>query len=154
MQRIICVYIVSPGILWIYETDLTSWRLWEGLVGVGGVGWSGKGCVPVLSPRACPLPGGRSNRKSLLAAWAAPPMLLVGLSLPSARELGVAIVMWEGKWGSGGSEGGWSGWGGGCNGRGKEGWKWWNNCIRKDGIWVCEARYHAKAAWPMKKKTK
>lgn len=34
------------------------------------------------------MPGGRSGRRSLLGAWAAPPMLLVDRTRPSARESG------------------------------------------------------------------
>lgn len=73
---------------YIRETDLTPWKLGEGVAGCFG-----EGCVPALIPRACPLPGGRSDKRSLLAVWAAPPMLLADLRQLSVQESGVALAM-------------------------------------------------------------
>lgn len=92
----------------------------------GVTGWSGEGCIPALSPRACPLLGERSGRRSLLGERAAPPMLLVDQRLLSAQELGTP------------SDGGEVGLG--------EQWEregWWNSCIRKDGQSSVPGQVHA-----------
>lgn len=56
------------------------------------MGAVGEGCIPALSPRACPLPDGRSDRRSLLGVWAAPPMLLVALRLLSAQQSCASVM--------------------------------------------------------------
>lgn len=81
-------------------------QIWLHWVWGRAAGWSGEGCIPALSPRACPMPGGRSDRRSLLGVWAAPPMLLVDLTPWSAQESGAAVmggwgVQWKVGWGCG-----------------------------------------------------
>lgn len=127
----------------IYRSHLQliySWlgsmrQIWHHRDWVGATDWSGEGCIPVLSPRACPLPGGRSDRRSLLGEWAEPPMLLVDQRPLSAQESGRR--WWEGKWV-------WE-----CDGRGRE---WWNSCVRKDGYLGVRSQVPCKAAWEMEKK--